>query len=206
MIRKGWPPIETNDINNNNNVIDLTLDEKILLMLLHQISILFYCETPGNLGINQGVTGFYQNSHRAIIKTFRKILENSENNNNNVPHGKITNVIRLFGKENPNPLQSPLLENQIMLAFGTLVHTPMWASESMTNNEIRVIQNCKIKFNEDLRKGNLQKQREIINVIPKDSLLYLLASDQLHEKNNNDVNEKITKWSEEMYSLYISKK
>ena len=193
------PPLE----NNNSNTVDnMTVTEKILLILLHQIAILFYCETPGTLGINRGSTGFYQDSHRAIIKTLRKILENGENNRINVPHGKITNALRLFGKENPGQiLQNPLLENQVMLAFGTLVHTPMWASETMPNNEIRVIQNCKIKFNEEVRKANIQTQREIVNAIPTNSLLFLLASDQLSEKNEN-VNEKIMKWSDDIYSKY----
>lgn len=196
LMRKGWPPIEKGT--DNSDVANLTVTEKTLLILLHQISILFYCETPGNLGINQGSTGFYQNSHRAVIKTFRKILENDDS----VPHGKIINVLRLFGKENQALVsQAPLLENQVILAFGTLVHTAMWASESMPNNELRVIQNCKIKFSEEVRKGKLQAQREIINAIPTNSLMYKLASDQLSEKNNNN-DEKIMKWSDDMYKKY----
>jgi len=164
MMRNGWPPVKDSS---------LTTDEELLLILLHQLAILFYCETPGDLGIEEGVTGFFPSSHRAVINVFRKLLNDQKGEN--IPHSKITTVLRYFGKENANDIEQFVIpENKVLLAFGTMVHTPMWATKLMVNDELRVIQNCKIKFSSDVRKANIQKQREIINLIPNKSLLYKL--------------------------------
>ena len=194
FIRNGWPPINIKEEAKVNG--NLTVDEMILLILLHQIAILFYCETPGLLGVEEGATGFFPYSHRAVINVFRKILD--EQKDHNIPHSRITSVLRLFGKENSSDLkQTTLPDNQTLLAFSTLVHSPMWAVQSMENNEIRVIQNCKIKFSSDIRKAPLQIQKEIINAIPKDSILAKLASNNLQDQN-----EKILTWTNEMYEKY----
>lgn len=198
MMRNGWPPLNLKESESK-----LSVDEMILLILLHQIAILFYCETPGNLGVDEGATGFFPHSHRAVINTFRKIL--NEQQDQNVPHSKITAVLRLFGKENSKMYvkQCPLQENQVLLAFSTLVHTPMWAVKSMDKDEIRVIQNCKIKFSSQVRNAPISTQREVINRIPKDSLIFKIASNQLQD-NDVEVNETIQKYENYMYQKYSS--
>jgi hypothetical protein len=195
FIRNGWPAINIKEEEAKTDD-KLTVDEKILLILLHQLAILFYCETPGRLGVEEGATGFFPYSHRAVINVFRKILD--EQKDHNIPHSRITSVLRLFGKENANDLKQIVLpENQMLLAFSTMVHSPMWSIQSMENNEVRVIQNCKIKFDSDIRKAPVQIQRELINTIPKDSILRKLASNNLQDQN-----DKILTWTNEMYEKY----
>ena len=74
FMRNGWPPINIKEEEAKADH-NLTVDEKILLILLHQLAILFYCETPGSLGVEEGATGFFPYSHRAVINVFRKILD-----------------------------------------------------------------------------------------------------------------------------------
>ena len=114
-------------------------------------------------------------------------------------NSRITSVLRLFGKENAvdDLKQIVLPENQMLFAFSTMVHSPMWSIKSMENNEVRVIQNCKIKFDSEIRKAPVQIQREIIDTIPKDSILRKIASNNLQAQN-----DKILTWTNEMYEKY----
>jgi len=46
----------------------LTLEDRFLLMMMHQLAILFHCETPGDLEIEHGATSIYPYSHLMLLK------------------------------------------------------------------------------------------------------------------------------------------
>ena len=92
-------------------------------------------------------------------------------------------------------LQPELAENEVLLSLGTTVHTAMFASEFMPNNNPRVIQNLKVSANDGMlalhgkeladlkKKGNDETylesmavraaaQEEFLSRIKRDSLLF----------------------------------
>ena len=194
----------------------------MLSVALHQLAILFYCETPGILTAERGATGFYPRSHLVVHEGLGKLLEKSSSNGSKDPlqWGAIGFALREVFRasralglsddggngSNPIPLspskvqvgdllQPELAENEVLLSLGTTVHTAMFASEFMPNNNPRVIQNLKVSANDGMlalhgkeladlkKKGNDETylesmavraaaQEEFLSRIKRDSLLF----------------------------------
>ena len=118
----------------------------ILSMLLWQIAIIFYCDTPGDLTAQEGATGFYTGSHWAIVDALNRItdtvsvpqsdtLTRSEKNTPAGPAVEYTDFVRgmkLFGSSRSHRLTQPaILDGQALLCLGQVAHTIMWATKPM---------------------------------------------------------------------------
>lgn len=121
-------------------------EERLLLSLLHQLAILFHCETPGDLGKEEGVTAFYPHSHLALLKGVRDLAA-CTSSPTPLPWSAHATAIRAWGEGVDAQgwrQQSPMASTQCVLVMGWLAHTTMWAETTMEGGEIRVIQNCKV--------------------------------------------------------------
>lgn len=162
----------------------LTLEDKIILTLMHQLAIIFYCETPGDLRSENGVTGFYPLSPLYLVLGMRKSLESSsqrkQDSSDPIPWTAHSEAICRLGQDKDAFLrQEALPATQQLLAFGLTMHTPMWATKTMSG-ELRVIQNAKIKCCQATRVDH-ERQMEVLRYIPADSLLRVLARGDLSE-------------------------
>ena len=150
-------------------------ERAMLSVAVHQLAILFYCETPGALTADRGATGFYPKSHLVVHEGLSKLLEGADRGDgsgrpallwgavgfalrevfrspyalasdakrSSSGHGKIQT-----SKVLPGELVQPELgEDETLLALGTCVHTGMFATQWMPENNPRVIQNLKVRAN-----------------------------------------------------------
>jgi hypothetical protein len=144
--------------------------DRILSMLLHQIAILFYCESPGVLGVAEGATGFYRGSHVMVIDAIKQILDRKTRNY--VKWVPFYDALKEFGNSIQGFLKQEVIEEEeALLALGPLVHTSMVAT-SLMNGNIRTINNCKININPLLDHVEVL---DIIQRIPDTSLLKQFA-------------------------------
>lgn len=145
-------------------------EDALLLTLLHQLGILFHCETPGELKPVHGATGFYSQSHLPLLLAWRTP--------GGIPWGSHVGAIRQLCQREcaPSLSQPPLPESKQVVVFGLTAHTTMWALEGMGPGatDIRVIQNAKIKASSEMRQSHDQ-QRAFVDAIPHDALLRVLA-------------------------------
>jgi len=157
-----------------------SLEEQLLFTLLHQLAIIFYCETPGDLNVARGATGFYPLSHLALLKGMQAAAREHPKG---VPWAVHTSAIKAMG-ESPVAkctLQQPVLrEDQQLLGFGLTMHATTWAVEAMEGGFFRVIQNCKLKSSVRVR-GSHELQRTLVKAIPSNSLLRLVARGDMQE-------------------------
>ena len=125
---------------------------RLLYMLLWQIGIIFYCDSPGNLGNAQGATGFFPFSHIAVLQALRDhtALAGSAP----IPFETFSKVFKDFGDEFAYEIhQVDISDGDALLALGPLIHTLMHAVEPMVSlhsngTEVsypRSIQNAKIR-------------------------------------------------------------
>lgn len=146
-------------------------EDGLLLTLLHQLCILFHCETPGDLQPVHGPTGFYLQSHLPLLLAWRMIP-------GGIPWGAHVGAIRQLCQQEcaPSLTQPPLPETKQVVVFGLTAHTTMWAVKGMglDANEVRVIQNAKVKASSEVRQSH-DKQRAFIDAIPHDALVRVLA-------------------------------
>ena len=150
----------------------LNLEERLLLTLVHQLAILFHCETPGPLLAENGATAFLPQSHLSLVLG----LKDAAHGGTTLSWATHTAAIRNLGREPEAeaamlPLELP--EGRSLLAFGLTVHAQTWALETM-GSEIRVIQNAKIKASKATRSSH-EAQRQLIAALPKDCLLRVVA-------------------------------
>jgi hypothetical protein len=137
-------------------------ERAVLRVALHQLAIVFYCDTPGTLDRASGATGFYPGSHLVVLEGLKRLIHEQKA----VSWWSLGYALRqvfgtgesladeelLRGRSSGGstskdwPLVQPILESdQVLLALGTLVHTTMFATELMQpGNNPRVIQNCKV--------------------------------------------------------------
>ena len=159
----------------------LSPEERVLLTLIHQLSILFHCETPGDLGPEQGVTGFYPSSHLYLLRGLHYIMTNEPPHPTTTQFQQHAQSVRLLGQDLAHTItQTTLQENKQLLAFGFTMHTAMYAKRLMNDMDIRVIQNCKIKFNRRIR-TNHALQYAVLQHIPEHSLLRVMARGDVSE-------------------------
>ena len=166
----------------------------ILSMLFWQIAIMFYCDTPGDLGPEEGATGFYPESHWAIVDALNRIIddrpldsspifESEKTSSVIINYSDFTRVIKLYGTEFADRLrQETIPDGKALLCFGLVAHTMMWATKPMmvakdnTSEPApmpRSIQNSKIT-------GPLDHAMDIIQIvktIKSDSLIARFAED-----------------------------
>ena len=77
----------------------LSPEERVLLTLIHQLSILFHCETPGDLGPEQGVTGFYPTSHLYLLRGLHHIMSNEPPHATTTQFQQHAQSVRLLGQD-----------------------------------------------------------------------------------------------------------
>ena len=145
--------------------------DRLLSMLLWQLGILFFCDTPGELGEEEGATGFYPGTHISILEGI--LLRDRSGAPLPIDFEQFRDAVKLVGEKNEELLkQVSLPDGKALLAFGTLAHTLMWAVEPMRSSHYgkemlypRSIQNCKIKAVDplvlrigDLGKGSLLRE------------------------------------------------
>ena len=140
-----------------------------LSMALHQLCILFYCETPGDVGPAEGMTGIFRSSHLSVMEALRQYIAAGHGV---VPGDTFTRAVKLkFGTERGGSLVQPILRNNsVMLLLGPLVHCVMWARDPMPGANVRVLQNCKVVAHKDLRNSNAA-MLELIRRVPPDAML-----------------------------------
>lgn len=169
------------------------MERHMLRLALHQLGIIFYCDTPGTLNPARGATGFYPGSHLIVNKGLKDILiEKSRISWWSLgfalrqvfpavdPEATSTSTTR---ESKPKLVQPALQENEILLALGTVVHSSMFATQLMPRGQPRVIQNCKVSadFCTTHKKGvhasELSRRQELqdklLDMINKDSQFYL---------------------------------
>jgi len=175
FVRSGLPavfpsPALSDDANTQSAT--LTLEERLLLTFVHQLAILFHCETPGPLLAENGATAFLPQSHLGLVLG----LKDAARGGGTFPWATHTAAIRQLGCE-PEveatmlPLELP--EGRSLVAFGLTMHAQTWALETM-GSEIRVIQNAKIKASKATRSSH-EAQRRLIASLPRDCLLRVVA-------------------------------
>jgi len=171
--RLGLPPRLPCEIDAPPEEAPLSAEERILLALLHQIAIIFYCETPGLLAAENGATGFYPGSHLALVEALRALKGDGT-----VSWEAHSKAVRALAVDEPPPLllQPALPVDRQLLAFGLLVHTTMWAARAMNDGkDIRVVQNPKIKACTAVRSSSLAEQRRALAAVGPASLLRVVA-------------------------------
>lgn len=171
-------------------------ERHMLRLALHQLGILFYSDTPGTLDPASGATGFYPGSHLVVNKGLKDLLaENSQVSWWSLgfalrqvfpavdPQESSTSKTISQQCSKPQLVQPVLHEDEILLVLGTMVHSPMFATELMTpRDQPRVIQNCKVSadFCTTHKKGvsasgrsRRQKQQDdLLDHVSKDSQFY----------------------------------
>ena len=160
----------------------------LLLMALHQLAVMFYCDTPGDLTAARGATGFYPRSHVVVHEALGKLLEDKdgEGRNKQLLWGAVGFALRevfrspiavSYNAKNSfdsqikvgDLVQPELAEDEVLLALGTLVHTAMYSTELMPNKNPRVIQNLKVSAKPSLlAKGG----EELLCRISRESFLF----------------------------------
>eukprot|EP01036_Dinobryon_divergens_P028600 gene28599-37570_t len=135
----------------------------ILSMLMWQIAIIFYCDTPGDLTSQEGATGFYTGSHWAIVDALNRITDKvavSQHGNLTSPktaveYADFAKGIKLYGSSRSNRLTQPTIaDGQALLCLGQVAHTLMWATKPMMPQQAmmpRSIQNAKVTARELLK-------------------------------------------------------
>lgn len=150
---------------------DSVVDAVMASLLIPQLAILFYCETPGDVSAMQGMTGFYRDSHYifcAALQQFLSIIN---------PYGEdycgyqnltlqaCIKALKKWGGLSSSLgalVQPTLADGQAILCFGTMVHTSMRAQEPLRSAieasqdsgrqhlpSPRVLQNLKVYFSTD---------------------------------------------------------
>ena len=155
----------------------LSSEEKLLLMMLHQLCILFHCETPGDLLPVHGATGFYPQSHLVLLSAWNKASVGGAGDAACIPWASHVYAIRQVGQECASSLvQVAIPEAKQLVAFGLCMHTVMWAEQAMGPQglDIRVIQSAKIKCAAEIRQSHVL-QRAVVASIPQHALIRVLA-------------------------------
>ena len=145
---------------------------RMLAMALHQLSILFYCETPGDLDQSTGMTGFWPRSHLVVLEGIRSLLANPNpnpkakgNSSDTVDWDRHTLAVKKLYQnltdhqscraKDPEAKtrlfeQPTMRDGQAILAIGPLVHSAMWFRELLPNRNPRSILNIKVTGARDL--------------------------------------------------------
>ncbi len=174
---------------------------RMLAMALHQLSILFYCETPGDLDPSTGMTGFWPRSHLVMLEGIRSLLANPEQSNSSdiVDWDKHTLAVKKLyqyltdhqscrtkdPKAKTRIFEQPTMrDGQAILAMGPLVHSAMWFRELLPHQNPRSILNIKVTATSDLlpnpapgrslSEEQSELQHSFLERIPVDSLLFKL--------------------------------
>lgn len=188
IFTKGIPNALLVHPNTKTNLSSTDAEQTLLRMALHQLAIIFYCDTPGSLTPERGATGFYPGSHLIVNRSIKDVLVEKNQLSWWSMGFSLRQVFREDGpipgiKGRPAIVQPVLQEDEILLALGTLVHSSMFATELMEEQQPRVIQNCKVSaadFCMTRRKGvsvtecsrRQNMQDEFLGRISKDSHLY----------------------------------
>lgn len=160
----------------------------LLSMLCEQLAIMFYCHSPGKLGMEEGVTGFYPYSHLALLYAIKSALENSDKEIT-IDQKKLLNMLKYEYGNAFTPVQVEIPEGKCLLAFGSLVHTTMWATKPMSvatpkcksiiiEEYPRCISNCKI-FTTECWNAAEEKWEYLWSNLPCTSLMHQLCMDPL---------------------------
>lgn len=179
------PPIATDT---STTPAALRGEERLLLTLLHQIAIIFYVETPGFVGPEQGATGFYPHSHLAIAKALKDTPTA-------IPwDAHCRAMVEMASDPLATITQPSLPDGSQLLCFGLTMHSAMRATRAMNDGDvplpedgtpapgdIRVVQNSKIKAAPALRTASHEEQDRALSAIPQDSLLRVLARGDMKE-------------------------
>jgi len=136
-----------------SNVPKLQARLSILSMLLWQIAIIFYCDTPGDLSIEEGVTGFFKGSHIPILHSLHRFMYTSysslPNTSEHIPsvvdYTTFATAIKQFGEftKSDRLEQHSIPDGKALLCFGPVAHTLMWCTKAMRCMP-RSMQNAKI--------------------------------------------------------------
>ena len=159
-----------------------SFEDRLLLTLCHQLAIIFYAETPGFVGPEQGATGFYPQSHLALAKALKDIAPAT------IPWDVHSRAMSEMASDPlATILQPSLPDGTQLLCFGFTMHSAMWASRAMNDGnvpltdgapaqgDIRIVQNSKIKASAALRTAPHEVQLRALAAIPQDSFLRVLA-------------------------------
>ena len=161
----------------------------ILSMLMWQIAIIFYCDTPGDLTSPEGATGFYTGSHWAIVDALNRIADQHDNLTSPaaaavvVEYADFTKGIKLYGSSRSNRLTQPAIaDGQALLCLGQVAHTLMWATKPMLQAAAgqampRSIQNAKVTAGKELLLQQVAVIRAARQVDRRHSLLAQFAED-----------------------------
>ncbi len=191
LYRSGVPPRRPHDVtpgssaqnlHHSRSTQNLALQQRLLAMALHQLAVLFYCETPGALTPAHGATGFYPRSHLVMLEGTRKYLARKRciagdgevilpwsthlaavrqlyeprlqsSNSTDSKTNDAFSIHDLASASKTVLIQPTLQDGQGLLILGPLVHTTMWVHQLMDGNNPRVIVNCKIAATKQLRRG-----------------------------------------------------
>mmetsp|Transcript_25039 Transcript_25039/g.35967 ORF Transcript_25039/g.35967 Transcript_25039/m.35967 type:complete len:457 (-) Transcript_25039:3399-4769(-) len=168
--------------------VNLQARLSILSMLMWQISIIFYCDTPGDLTIEEGVTGFYRGSHFPILHSLHRYMHTyfstlSNSTDDNIPsvidYTTFAAAIKQFGvfTQTDRLQQHEIPDGKALLCFGPVAHTLMWSTKAMCNNLMpRSMQNAKI-LGDRSKLSSTHSLLELVNKIKPQSLIGRLADD-----------------------------
>lgn len=119
-----------------------------------QLAVLFYCECPGDVSVEQGMTGFYRHSHTLLCSALHQVMATLNpvplpttsasdptlfrlsrlSDTRNLTFQALTKVLKEWGNlpDSRNLLIQPTLKDgQAILCLGPLVHTSMRAQLPM---------------------------------------------------------------------------
>jgi hypothetical protein len=174
-------PLQTSE---NDSSLKHLVEDRMLTSLLHQLAIVFYCETPGRMGIEEGATGVFTHSHFVVIEAINRVLTRL-GCRYSIPWIAFHKSMKEFGNPSSGEESTSSLCRQIevphdkmVLSFGLTAHTAMRASRLMEGGEVRTIVNCKVKAAKDIRESE-QSQSRLVSRIPRDSLLRRLVTDAM---------------------------
>lgn len=120
-------------------------------MLMWQLGVIFFCDTPGDLGEEEGATGFYPGTHISILEAILRRDRSGADIPIDFDHFR--EAVKLLGEKYEDLLrQVRIPDGKALLVLGTLAHTLMWAVKPMTSVHYgaetkypRSLQNCKVK-------------------------------------------------------------
>ena len=146
-----------------------TSTEALMVTLLQQLCVIFYCETPGRLTAAAGATGVLEGAHLALLEALRGMAEP-------LPWRRHAAALKRFGQGRV-VRQLELDEGHCALVCGLLPHTAMLASTLVEGRDVRVMQNLKVAATLQQRMHPRALLR-LVRALPPDSPLRLMCQRQ----------------------------
>jgi hypothetical protein len=126
-IDAGWNGIYSNGVPCSQQLgAELTVEERMIAMAMHQIAIVLHSDTPGRLTPLEGSTGLYRGSHISVLEAIHQHCALPENEIKPIDWKRFAIVLKSAGEQFGNDLsQLDIDDSSCVLMLGSMLHTAM---------------------------------------------------------------------------------